>query len=413
MAQRNVPTFQRSNVPTFLLILVGLLTSGPIPGAAYAQLTDRARASVITVYPGEQLYSAFGHTAIRISDPGRDIDRLYNYGTFDFDGPNFYLKFLRGRLDYRLSVSSTATHLRYYRQIGRSTIEQHLDISPAAVDSLYRFLEINYRPENRYYRYEFFFDNCATRPRDALLQSIDGAYFSFSDDPDRLSFRDHLDPYLAGRPFIHLGIDLVLGEPADQLASPDESMFLPIELMEKLEHAAVSGNGASRPLVSATDTLYWHGDSETGGMPWLTIALWLGFAVALGRTLHEFRTPTSHPDWTYRIDAAAYAAIGIIGLIMAALALGTEHTVVSPNWNLLWAWPTHLIAGHYLWRKQNPLWLRVYVLLSAVTCLLVLTGWFWWPQDLRAAIIPILLWQLIRGARHAMVHRTFSVIPKL
>jgi hypothetical protein len=394
------------------LLLLFLLVAWAFPSnRASAQLTDRARASVITIYPGEQLYSTFGHTAIRIVDPGRDIDRLYNYGTFDFDGPGFYLKFLRGRLDYRLSVSSTPVHLRYYRQIGRSTVEQRLDLRPASVDSLYRFLEINYRPENRYYRYDFFFDNCATRPRDALLQAIDGAAFQFDENPERRSFRQHLDPYLSGRPLIHLGIDLILGEPADRLATPHQTMFLPVELMKKLEEATVTRNDTSHALVAATDTLYWHGESSSGTFPWVSIGLWLGLSVAFGRTVHEFRTPTSHPTWTYRIDALGYAAIGIMGLIMAILALATDHAVVSPNWNLLWAWPTHLIAGHLLWRKQNPRGLQIYVLLSAIASLLVLTGWFWWPQEIPPAVIPILLWLIIRGARHAMEHRTFSVIP--
>ena len=115
--------------------------------------------SLITIGPGHDLYSKFGHSAIRLSDPSQGLDLSYNYGTFDFDTPNFYGKFVRGKLDYILSVDKTFPLLRYYQRTGREVIEQDLLLSPEEVQEVAAFLIENYKPENRTYKYDFFYDS--------------------------------------------------------------------------------------------------------------------------------------------------------------------------------------------------------------------------------------------------------------
>lgn len=389
-------------------------------GIARAQLSDGARASVLTVWPGEALYSAFGHTAIRIHDPELGYDRLYNYGTFDFETEGFYLEFLRGRLDYMLSRTPTLAHLRLYRRRGRSVLEQHLALTPAQVDSLYRFLEWNYRPEHRTYRYDFFFDNCATRPRDALERVL-GEALEFPRSGDSLiSFRRHLDPYLRDRPFVRTGVDLILGRPADALARPYQTTFLPVELKERLTEAHLAEAGRTRALVTGVDTLHWSGRSfpPERAYPWLTGLLWLLAGGALAATVRGIAGEAGRsasegpgPRWIRLLDGLLFGATGAAGLIVLLLWTATDHAVTGPNWNLLWAWPTHLVAAPVLWMADSAetgllapgargglqTGLRIYLAGTVLALAVTFAGWWWWPQELPPAIVPLLLALLLRG----------------
>lgn len=402
-----------------IFALIGLLIL-PAYGAAQPEgtaesLSEEAEASVLTIWPGEALYSAFGHTAIRIQDPATGLDRAYNYGTFDFETEGFYLKFLRGRLDYMLARAPTDAHLRLYRSEGRSVVEQQLGLSPAEVDSLHRFLEWNYRPEHRTYRYDFFFDNCATRPRDALERVLgDRLRFPRTQTPAESlrTFRRHLDPYLRDRPLIGLGVDLILGSPADSIAVPYETMFLPIELKEQLSRAELrprpTGTPAeaapvevARPLITETDTLYWSGRPfpPEPALPWLPAALWILLAGALVQTSREvLRANEGGPFLAARrLDALLFGAVGVMGTIMLLLWTATDHAVTGPNWNLLWAWPTHILAAVAIWRGVRGSIPAAYLGASVGAVLVTLAGWPWLLQTLPATIVPLLVVLLLRG----------------
>ena len=145
-------------------------------------LSPTGKISLLTVSPGEELYSAFGHSALWVYDYERGIDRVYNYGTFDFRTKGFYLKFVQGTLPYTLSVSSSYNILKGSRQSNRSVIEQELNLSSTQKEKLFLFLETNYLPENRQYLYKFFYDNCSTRLRDALVAAC-GDSLVYSNQP--------------------------------------------------------------------------------------------------------------------------------------------------------------------------------------------------------------------------------------
>ena len=139
-----------------LLVFCGLFIGGDLSAQ---QLSEQAKVSLLTIAPTNELYNQFGHTAVRISDPVSGIDYCYNYGVYDFDTPNFYAKFVRGRLNYMMSVVPTERELVPYRRYGRGVIEQEMNLSAAEVQKVYTYLKENYRPENRYYLYDFFFDS--------------------------------------------------------------------------------------------------------------------------------------------------------------------------------------------------------------------------------------------------------------
>ena len=238
--------------------------------------------------PGEEVYSLWGHSALRIHDPASGLDKTYNYGTFDFDQPGFVLRFLRGHLDYMLDTAPFEDEVFKYQYLGRPMIEQTLAVSPETVQALYDALEENALPENRAYRYDFVWDNCSTRLLDmveaALIASGEaeaGVVLPAPEAPK--TYRELLDPYVEGHPWLDFGTNLGLGLPTDGIASPREETFLPLELMRIADGTMVNG----RPLVARRDTVFWvpGADAPEAAFPWPTFLGWLLLGPAAGATI--------------------------------------------------------------------------------------------------------------------------------
>ncbi len=359
-------------------------------------LSDSAVVSVVTVLPGDRLYSLFGHTIIRIRDPASGLDRGFNFGTFDFPrtlagGAGFVARFAYGRLDYKLSASDRPLRsvAGYWQHEGRPSIEQTLAISPLQRDSLFALLMENARPENAGYRYDFFFDNCSTRPRDAL-ENVLGPELSVGvDDPGR-SFRQLLDPYLVGHPGTDFAMDVGLGPPADREASAREALFLPEELMHWLAAAELGSAGGRRPLVTRTETLTWApgAGSRERTTPWPAVLAW---SLALGLvllTLQDRRSGRGSRRW---IDGILFSAVGTAGCVLAFLTFVSLHAVTRGNLNLLWAIPTHLVVGIVLLAGRTPSWLRPYMLATLALALLFLFGIPFLPQEIPLAVVGIVV----------------------
>jgi len=371
------------------------------PEATVPNLSPEAEVSLLTMMPGDEVYSVFGHTAFRVRDPALGLDRSYNYGTFDFDQPFFIARFARGLLDYQLSVAPMERTVAEYRYLERPIIEQRLDLPLEARQDLFRFLETNYLPENRAYRYDFFFDNCSTRPRDALERALGQRLDYGGYEPRGESFRDLLQPYLEAVPLTDFGIDLGLGAPTDRAATDREAMFLPLELMRAFDEASFEG----RPLVASRDTLFWI---EGAGMPeeafdWPALIAWLVAALGIGLTVAAWRGRAERA--ARRFDVMTFAVVGLAGSIILWLWIGTEHSVTGPNANLLWAWPTHLLAAFLLARRNPSGRLWVYWMLTAVVTLGTLLAWPVLPQELHPAIFPLALLLGVRAGVRAATRR--------
>src|SRR5690606_28776993 len=170
---------------------------------------------------GEDLYTTFGHSAFRVTDPGLGIDVVYNYGTFEFDPPMFYVDFARGKLLYSLSRAHFRDFLLEYEIQNRWVKEQILDLTPKQVNELFRFLETNYLPENRDYKYDFLFDNCATKIP-AVLKNVFKEDLVFSEDylSDHYTFRELIHQNLITNSWSSFGIDLALGSVIEIEATP-------------------------------------------------------------------------------------------------------------------------------------------------------------------------------------------------
>ena len=212
------------------LIFGFLILSSTLFAQPQIELTESSKVSLVTCGPGEELYEAFGHTAIRVYDPSLGFDAVYNYGTFDFNQPNFYWNFVQGRSLYMLAVNRYSNFIRAYEHYNRSVREQFLNLTLEQKQALLDELTWNAKKENRDYLYDYFFDNCSTRPRDVILEAInvpvefDSAHLG----DERLSIRELTDLFIVKeQPWGDLGIDLCLGAVIDEPATAMQYMYLP------------------------------------------------------------------------------------------------------------------------------------------------------------------------------------------
>lgn len=229
-------------------------------------IPDSIRISLLTCASGEEIYSLFGHTAIRYENYTRGIDAVFNYGIFNFNAPNFILRFALGETDYQLGVTNYERFAAEYYYLERDVWQQELNLTVQEKEKLIMLLEENYRPENRIYRYNFFYDNCATRPRDLIEKSIDGTlqYAGDMTDTDSgISFRDLLHKYSKGHPWSRFGMDLCMGSQADKTINRRLMMFVPFYVQEYFNQARiVNKEGETRPLVLNEEKIIVTGSEE-------------------------------------------------------------------------------------------------------------------------------------------------------
>ncbi len=375
-----------------LLCLTGMLS----PAFAQFQLSDQARIHIITCGPYQpELYSAFGHSAIRVQDPELGIDLLYNYGIFDFDQPNFYLNFARGFLHYKLGVTYYERFRDYYVSQNRFIHEQVLNLTLVQKQELFNFLQWNSLPENQYYYYDYFYDNCATRVRDALKivfqdnLRLDGSYVTTD-----YSIRDLTDLYLQEQPWGDLGIDICLGLPMDVRATPEMYMFLPDYIEKGFDNAYIMRNGEEVPLVSETLITYEsRPEPDTSSLITPAIAFTLLLLAGAAFTYLEIRQKV----YFKVIDIILFTLLGLIGWLLASLWFLTDHDAARENMNLLWAIPFYFPVAYWLLRKSIPGWVRKFFLVTSVVSLILILFWFILPQNLHNSLIPVTLLAAGRG----------------
>ena len=225
-------------------------------GQMHANGNDSIRLSLLTCAPGEEIYSLFGHTAIRYENPSQGIDIVFNYGLFSFNTPNFILRFALGETDYQLGATDFPHFAAEYAFFGRSVWQQTLNLTDEEKSGLVRLLQENYRPENRVYRYNFFYDNCATRPRDKIEESIAGTVIYPAEPQDySRSFRDIVHQYCKGHPWARFGIDMCIGSEADRPITQRRMMFAPFYLMDAFAGAQIKNDSIRRPLVENSELI--------------------------------------------------------------------------------------------------------------------------------------------------------------
>lgn len=384
-----------------LLFLASFLISTSL---GYSQSLKNTTVSLITFSPGAELYSLFGHSAIRINNPLTGDDRVYNFGTFDFGTPNFGLKFTSGRLDYMLAVNSYSEVYQNYLWEQREMSEQILNLDNAQKAKIIELLETNYLPENRFYRYDFLNDNCATRLRDIIEKATgDSSLFSRAQTSySKLTYRQLLRQFLTDYPWVDLGIDLAIGLPGDKVTNNREKMFLPEYLRQVV---AVSKLSNGETLVSESRPLLTDIREKFDSINFLT-PLSIFFAL-LTLSLLGF----SSRQFSRAFAGLFYFALGLLGIILTLTTFATDHAAMKGNLNLLWALPFHIVMFRAAAKRSISKFARYYFIGTGIIALYLLASWGRFPQEFNKAIIPILIAIVVTSVQICF-HRYSPVIAK-
>lgn len=374
-----------------LLALFALIFQVKVNGQ---QLSPEATISILTCNPGKEVYSMYGHTAIHVTDPSSGIDAVFNYGVFSFDQPNFFYRFAKGQTDYMMLGERFRSWLPQYEEEKRSVYEQVLNLSTEGKNKLFHALAENAKLENRVYRYNFFMDNCATRVRD-MIERNSGDPIKFTDHPTTESYRDLIKQYHHSFRWIDLGIDLLVGKKAEETVSAYGQMFLPDYLKDQFANAQITIGGKQQPLVLETKTLLEYPNSkQNSDLPWPAIVFGILFlAVAAISVLGILRRKST--DW---LDYSLLGITGLAGLIIGWFTLFSEHPAMSPNYNLLWAFPLNLFFAFVWsvkkWRTKSRLY---FWLVGALLLLSFLIG-----QQFNPAVYFIILILLVRAVANLL-----------
>jgi hypothetical protein len=370
----------------FILILIQIQLN------SFAQDSSHIRISLLTCTPGQELYSTFGHTAIRITDSISLTDYVFNYGTFNFEEDGFYTKFIRGKLLYYLSAENFSDFKFAYQAENRGITEQVLNLDAEEKIALKQALYENTKEKNRYYKYDFFFDNCTSRARDMVVKYKKNHPSFQPVMPKGTSFRQAIHLYLDKneKDWSKLGIDLLLGARTDAIMSTAHSQFLPDNLMKSLD-----SNKQQPALVISTKNLYQITEQTEESSLFTPLFIFsLLFSCIL---LLSFSSNHWIKIFLQGFDGVFFFLIGMLGLLLIFMWWGTDHSMTKNNYNLLWAWPTNIIAA-FLMPSQKK-WVQKYFGIQAVALMLLLISWFFLPQQLNTSLIPIVLLMIFRTAK--------------
>lgn len=361
-----------------------------ISALSYGQaISESTQFSLITCDEGDEIYSLFGHSAIRVKDKVSQLDLVYNWGMFEF-GENeldFQIKFAKGKLRYYMAEETFTGFVSTYQWENRTVREQVLDLSYEQKLALWKGIQENYKPENRYYKYDFFFDNCATRIS-ALLEEALGNEVLFSELPkaNTYSYRQLIDKQVStSQPWSDFGIDLALGVRIDKITNSKEMQFLPKYLEQSLDLATKNGS----PLVLATNELVKgevrSNDIYNGTFP--STVTWTIFIVGL--LIHVFNLKRLAQIY----DSLFLIIITFLGVLVVFLWFYTDHQPTKGNYNLLWANPLYIIMVFVFFVKAN--WARFFYAVTAFYALGIILFWIAFPQELNPAVRPLILLQVL------------------
>lgn len=364
------------------------------PLKAQVQLSVYAEVSIITAGPGEELYEAFGHSAIRIKDPVLNFDLIYNYGMFDFNQPNFLLNFAKGNMIYSLARYDFKYFLASYKRDKRWLKEQVLNLSQQEKQDYFIFLETNALPKNRNYLYDPYFDNCATKLRD-ITKNILGSKVHFDDSnyTKDLTFRQLTNNEIHWNSWGTFGLNLIAGIKLDKKATTDEYMYLPDYVYSSFKNATVFIKNQPNELVKKETTLLSFKEIEPKSSlinPFLifTIIAILGFII----TYRDFKR-NKRTKW---FDFILFFISGLIGGIIIFLWFFSTHSTAPNNFNFLWAFSPNLVVAFLLLKTNPSIWIKKYVLLLLILLIIIPALWLAEIQVFPIAIIPLFILLYVR-----------------
>lgn len=371
-----MPLFAEKNYPKLLVILAILLS---LPNIGFSlKLTNDAKISVLTCGPGEAIYAIFGHTAIRVTDPGTGIDYVYNFGTFDPGTPNFQLKFLLGRLDYSLSRTGYRFFLEEYKSENRWIREQEIFYNTEQKQKIFDYLQNSLFDENRRYRYDFFKKNCSTQVIDLILKydETDANQVQLEESTG-LSFRKALTPYIGGMDWLSLGINLLLGRESDTTMNRLESCFIPDRLMETLEETGIAG----------APQLIYDGTYRPKPLRATTVPMIFAWSILVFVVVEALWLKTP-PKISGLVDTTLFGVAGLLGVLILFLWLQSDHVWLQRNMNILWTNPLNVLL---FWSipARKKIFTNGIMIINIVLLSFLLTNFGRAPQHFPQEVTPI------------------------
>jgi len=352
-------------------------------------IPNNTQISVLTIGPGNNLNDAFGHSGIRLKTSYSDI--VYDFGRYNFEDPNFYLNFARGKLNYLQGKANYNNLVNFYKQQNRSIKEQTLNLSAEEKQSVYTFLETNYAKNQGAYLYDFFYDNCATKIRDVIENATNGNIdYQLPDNYEDKTFRTLIQNELHPNTWGSLGIDIALGAIIDRTATPREHMFLPKNIHAFYSEATTN----NRQLVSNSKTII-NSDTKFKNGTFLLSPI---FVLSLIAILIIYITFNDHKKQrrTKGLDAFIQLILGVIGILLTLLWFGTDHTATGYNYNLLWAFPLSLVMVIQAYKAKPKKWFIGYIKFCVLMLCLLTVHWISGVQQFAPTLIPLLIALFVR-----------------
>ena len=361
------------------LLIAAFLTLTYFLPARAQEFSDSLRISLLTCSPGPDAYERFGHTGLRIQDQRNpQFDVTFHYGVFSFNTPHFVYRFVKGETDYQLGAVYTQSFIEEYRQRGLGMTEQWLRLDSAQAQDMLQRLLINYRPENRTYRYSYFFDNCATRPYHLINASVGNTLRYDTAWVKDITLRQMVQEKTHRNNWLDFGIALAVAARSDQRAWFEEQMFLPDYLSLAVGNAKIEKSTASNrwhvPFVTESDTLLtMRPDIEAKIAAPDRIAPNTVFGIVLlvalvisawewhkKKDAEQKRRPVKVPVVANIFDTALLLAAGLAGCIVWFLNFFSLHPAVDSNLNCFWLLPTHVIMAVLIWFNSLKKWNSIY-----------------------------------------------------
>jgi len=319
---------------------------------------------LITCGPGIETYSIYGHSALRVVIPAQNLDIVYNWGVFDFDAPNFAWNFAKGRLDYMVVQQRTSSFLQEYFTDQRYVLSQKINLTASEMQKLLELVNVNMLPQNRKYKYDFFYDNCSTRIRDLLEKSVGKLLNYPTPEPGNPpTFRKLIGECQAQYPWYKFGVDLLVGSPAEKKAHFRDRMFLPIEMKNCLSEASVQRSGKMVPLLQNPEVM---ADFPTPSVkqhffisPPSVFTLLIIIIMVLGGVIKNLKV-------LRYIDIFLFTIFTILAVFMIFFNFFTDHVQCRWNLNIIWLNPVIAVCLVMLiLNKPGVVWFRLLFYITA------------------------------------------------
>ena len=357
-------------------------------------LSDQSEISIITAGPGDVLYEAFGHSAIRVKDPTLNLDIIFNYGLFDFNQPNFYVNFVKGRLLYRLGKQSFRRFITSYDYQQRWVKDQVLNLSLVDRKKIFEYLNKNSLPENAEYLYDPYFNNCATKLRDIAKEILGNKIqFPSSFSNENFTLRQLMNQELPWNTWGSFGINLALGNTLDKELIADNYMYLPDYVHKAFQKATITENKITTPLVLEESQLLRYTEKQIKIQwynPFFVFSLLLLITIVV-----TFRDQKRNirSKW---LDFTLFFVTGVLGIIICFLWFFTDHYTAPNNFNLLWAFVLNFFVAFILLKSRIPSWISKYLLFYLFLLFGAIVTSFIGLQQFSNAVFPIMALLFLR-----------------